>query len=98
MLRDIHDDHSPSLQAAEVSARSAVSCLIADPDTPRVDSTILRLLLEMTKLPSATKAWRFQVAEAFNDQKFFRMREDVALMWKPLICALMDGDKERAPR
>jgi hypothetical protein len=49
----------------------------------------------MTKLPTATKAWRFQVAEAFNDQKFFRMREDEAVMWKPLICALMDGDKER---
>lgn len=60
-----------------------------------VDVTVLRVLLELTKLPSATKAWRLQVGEAFNDQRFFKVKLTLATLWKPLICGLMDSDKER---
>jgi hypothetical protein len=60
-----------------------------------VDVTVLRVLLELTKLPSATKAWRLQVGEAFNDQRFFKVKLSLATLWKPLISGLMDSDKER---
>jgi hypothetical protein len=60
-----------------------------------VDGTVLRILLELTKLPSAARAWRVQVGEAFNDQRFFKVKLSLATLWKPLICGLMDSDKER---
>ncbi|ORY25817.1 Dopey, N-terminal-domain-containing protein [Naematelia encephala] len=61
----------------------------------RVDVKILHILLEMTKIPSATKAWRLQVGDAFNDSRFFRMSPKISNLWRPLIGALMDSDKER---
>lgn len=60
-----------------------------------MNSTVLRLLSQLAKLPSATKAWRIHVGDAFNDARFFRMRPEDALEWKLLVCALMDNDKER---
>lgn len=61
----------------------------------RVDVPIIRIIHEMTKIPSATRSWRLIVGDAFNDNRFFRCRPDEISWWKPLICALMDGDKER---
>ncbi|WVR03947.1 hypothetical protein IAU60_000946 [Kwoniella sp. DSM 27419] len=61
-----------------------------------VESSTLRLILEITKIPSAAKIWRFQTGEAFSDIHFFKAKsvEDIAL-WKSLISSLMDSDKER---
>lgn len=56
---------------------------------------MLHILLELAKLPSATKAWRLQVGEAFNDQRFFKIKPDDSVEWKPLINSLMDSDRER---
>lgn len=61
----------------------------------RVDSTILGILHEMTKIPAAVKSWRLPVADAFNDNRFFKMAPDESAQWKPLVCALMDSDRER---
>ncbi len=60
-----------------------------------MDVAILLIVLEISKISSATKAWRLQVSDAFNDARFFRVRLQEALLWKPLICALMDSDRER---
>jgi hypothetical protein len=49
----------------------------------------------MTKIPAAVKSWRLPVAEAFNDTRFFKMTPEESTRWKPLVCALMDSDKER---
>lgn len=49
----------------------------------------------MTKIPAAVKSWRLPVGEAFNDNRFFQMPADESALWKPLVCALMDSDKER---
>lgn len=64
-------------------------------DVLRVDTSVLHVLLELSKLPSAAKAWRLQVGEAFNDQRFFRISLKDSSRWKRLICALMDSDRER---
>ena len=61
----------------------------------RVDATVLRVLLGLSKIPSATKAWRLQIGEAFNEARFFAIDFEEASLWKPLICALLDSDKER---
>ncbi|WWC60178.1 uncharacterized protein I303_102743 [Kwoniella dejecticola CBS 10117] len=61
-----------------------------------VEASILRLLLEITKIPSAIKTWRVQISDVFNDSRFFRSTtEDDVGYWKSLICGLMDSDKER---
>lgn len=60
-----------------------------------MDSSILHILLELAKLPSAIKSWRLQVGEAFNDHRFFKIDTKDAGRWKRLISALMDSDRER---
>lgn len=49
----------------------------------------------MTAIPVAVKSWRLPVGDAYNDNRFFRMRPEESALWKPLVCALMDSDKER---
>lgn len=61
----------------------------------KVDDVILSLLQELTKIPAAVKSWRPPVGDAFNDNRFFRMSPKEAEQWRPLVCALMDSDKER---
>lgn len=56
---------------------------------------MLNLLREMTKIPVAVKSWRLLVGDAYNDNRFFKMRPEESAQWKPLVCALMDSDKER---
>lgn len=59
-----------------------------------MDAAILRVFLEISKISSTVKAWRLQVGDAFNEARFFQHRWQEAQLWKPLICALMDSDKE----
>ncbi|WWC87738.1 uncharacterized protein L201_002630 [Kwoniella dendrophila CBS 6074] len=61
-----------------------------------VNPSVLQLLFEITKIPSALKTWRVQISDIFNDSRFFKniSEEDIGY-WKPLICGLMDSDKER---
>ncbi|KAL7419677.1 hypothetical protein Q5752_005591 [Cryptotrichosporon argae] len=61
----------------------------------RVDASILGILTEMTKIPAAVKSWRLLIGDAFNDQRFFRASPAQTSLWRPLIRALMDSDKER---
>ncbi|OCF39597.1 hypothetical protein I317_06612 [Kwoniella heveanensis CBS 569] len=62
----------------------------------QVDPSILRIVIEITKIPSALKTWRIQIGDSFNDSRFFKGKsfEDIGY-WKSLICSLMDSDKER---
>ncbi|WWC68766.1 uncharacterized protein I206_102700 [Kwoniella pini CBS 10737] len=60
------------------------------------EASVLRLLLEIIKIPSAVKVWRVQISELFNDPRFFKLKsEDEIDLWKALVCGLMDSDKER---
>ncbi|WRT65559.1 uncharacterized protein IL334_002504 [Kwoniella shivajii] len=62
----------------------------------KVEPNILRLLLEISRIPSATKTWRIQIGEVFNDPRFFKLKSSEEVRyWKALICSLMDSDKER---
>ncbi|KAI8459463.1 Dopey, N-terminal-domain-containing protein [Phakopsora pachyrhizi] len=63
--------------------------------TFETDETLANLLVEMTKHSAASKAWRPQVIETFNDAKFFNFSPEVGRRWKPIIQALLNTDKER---
>ncbi|KAK4687443.1 hypothetical protein P7C73_g2673, partial [Tremellales sp. Uapishka_1] len=63
----------------------------------KVETSILQILSEMTRIPSAVRAWRPSVGDAFNDSRFFKSQPETTAYWKPLICSLMDSDKERLP-
>lgn len=58
-----------------------------------VDTVILDILTEMVKIPSAVKAWRNPITDAFNDNRFFNSTPVASARWRPLIRALMDSDK-----
>jgi hypothetical protein len=62
---------------------------------PVIDATCLHVVEELSKIPGAAKAWRIQVGDAFNDAEFFRLSHVEVVGWKPLICSLMDSDRER---
>ncbi|WVF67091.1 hypothetical protein IAT40_001836 [Kwoniella sp. CBS 6097] len=80
------------------SACSGVMTNIAIPAfrKQKVEPSILRIVLEITRIPSALKTWRIQIGDSFNDARFFKRQsfEDIGY-WKSLICSLMDSDKER---
>ncbi|KAL1409508.1 hypothetical protein Q8F55_003491 [Vanrija albida] len=61
----------------------------------KVDNTVLNLLREMTKIPPAVKSWRLPIGDAFNDNRFFKIKPEDSATWKPLVRALFDSDKER---
>lgn len=58
-----------------------------------VEPIILDIIREMVKIPAAARSWRTTVNEAFNDVRFFNCSPAVASKWKPLVKALVDGDK-----
>jgi hypothetical protein len=60
-----------------------------------VDGVVLTVLQELTRIPAATKSWRIQVGEAFNDSRFFMNGRDQVKLWKSIIRSLMDSEKER---
>ena len=58
--------------------------------------SILSLLYQISKLPSATKIWRRDVLDLFNDPRIFHSTPVMlARGWQPLIRQLVLADKER---
>lgn len=81
-----------------LSACSSISQTLVVPVFRRhrySDDATVTLLREMARIPPAAKAWRPPLAEAFNDNRFFKITPTDSEPWKPLVCALMDSDKER---
>ncbi|TFK56468.1 hypothetical protein OE88DRAFT_1715528 [Heliocybe sulcata] len=58
-----------------------------------VESVILDMTREMTRIPSALKAWRGPVVDILNDNRFFNSTPDSGLRWKPVIKSLFDADR-----
>lgn len=66
------------------------------PDT--VSKTTLVLLQELARLPNNQKSWRKDVADAFNDARFFGSAVPlVHAAWLPLLKQWAGTDKERMP-
>jgi hypothetical protein len=58
-----------------------------------LDSTIVDIIAELTKLPPALKVWRTPVSDILYDSRLFQSNSVVSLKWKPIIKALFDSDK-----
>jgi hypothetical protein len=66
------------------------------PDT--VSKTMLTLLTELSRLPNNQKSWKKDLADAFNDPRFFA--SSIPLVhtgWLPLLKQWTVADKERMP-
>ncbi|KAI4097905.1 MAG: hypothetical protein LQ344_000177 [Seirophora lacunosa] len=62
-----------------------------------VTPSFLDLLLAMARIPEASKIWRKDVAEAFNDTRFFgeKSHDLAAPKWLPLLGQWIISDKDR---
>lgn len=82
------------------SACSGIIVAIVNPAfrRQRVDAPILRLILEISRIPSTAKTWRPLVSDFFSDHRLFKSKPSVETdYWKQLILALFTSDKERFP-
>jgi hypothetical protein len=53
------------------------------------------MLQQMIAIPGAIKSWRAPVADSFNDASFFNAPPASGQLWRPLVKALMDSEKDR---
>ncbi|KAL9025037.1 MAG: hypothetical protein Q9196_006070 [Gyalolechia fulgens] len=62
-----------------------------------ITSKLLELLLSMTRITEASKVWRRDVAEAFNDSRFFcdHSYELASSRWLPLLREWINSDRDR---
>ncbi|KAK4165662.1 protein dopey [Cladorrhinum sp. PSN259] len=66
------------------------------PDT--VSNNTLVLLQELARLPNNQKSWKKDVADAFNDSRFFGSNVNLVQSgWLPLLKQWTVNDKERVP-
>ncbi|EPS45678.1 hypothetical protein H072_330 [Dactylellina haptotyla CBS 200.50] len=57
---------------------------------------LLEMVYHITKIPNTQRLWRKEVADAFNDNKFFTASvSSVKNYWKPLLRQWIISDKER---
>ncbi|KAJ7665387.1 Dopey, N-terminal-domain-containing protein [Mycena polygramma] len=62
-----------------------------------VDTVVVTIIHEMTKIPAALKTWRPPVAELLSDNRLFNCSAEGAEKWKPIIKSLFDLDKAAFP-
>ena len=63
-----------------------------------ISQRMLDLMIALASIPEAAKAWKKDVAEAFNDAKFFSTSLSLAQNgWLPIIRQWSLADKERMP-
>lgn len=58
-----------------------------------VEPTVISSISEMTKIPTAIKAWRTPVIDLLNDNRVFNSEPVDGTRWKPIVKALYDADK-----
>ncbi|PGH06449.1 hypothetical protein AJ79_06539 [Helicocarpus griseus UAMH5409] len=63
-----------------------------------VNKSVLALLQQMSKIPTASKYWRKDVGDAFNDAKFFTMKLSIIKThWLDLLRHWVLTDRDRLP-
>ena len=62
-----------------------------------VDTTVVTIIQEMSKIPAALKTWRPPVSELLSDNRLFNCTSDAADKWKPIMKSLFDLDKAAFP-
>lgn len=62
-----------------------------------LNSSILGLLVSISRIPNSSKAWKKELTDAFNDAKFFSMMPIDSQAWLPLIHQLVVAEKDVLP-
>lgn len=58
-----------------------------------VDSGVIHVLREMSRIPTALKSWRTPVIDLLNDNRIFNCTPEDANNWRPIVKAIYDSDK-----
>ena len=58
-----------------------------------VDDIILQMILEMSRIPAALKAWRSVVSDILSDNRFFNSPLEAGRGFRSIARALVDTDK-----
>ncbi|RDL34750.1 Cellular morphogenesis regulator [Venustampulla echinocandica] len=87
------------LSAANIISTSVIGPTFKSKAFPdNVSKSTLVLLYQLSRLPNTHKAWKKDVADAFNDSKFFSTALSlVDSDWLPLLKQWTLGEKERMP-
>ncbi|KAK0729152.1 Dopey, N-terminal-domain-containing protein [Apiosordaria backusii] len=84
--------------ATAISANVIGPTLRSKPFPDTVSKNTLVLLQELSRLPNNQKSWKKDVADAFNDSRFFGSNLSlVHTGWLPLLKQWAVADKERMP-
>ncbi|PPQ99509.1 hypothetical protein CVT24_005299 [Panaeolus cyanescens] len=62
-----------------------------------VDSTVIQIFYELTKIPAALKSWKSPMLDLLNDNRLFNCNPSDAAKWKPIVKAFYDSDKTAMP-
>ncbi len=58
-----------------------------------VDSSVLAVLRETTRIPAAIRAWRVPIVDMLNDNRCFNSSPSAGKEWKQLVKLLYETDK-----
>ena len=62
-----------------------------------LDSTVISILQEMTRIPAALKSWRAPVADLLSDNRLFNCDPESASRWRLIVKVLYDSDRTAFP-
>ncbi|KAF9566957.1 hypothetical protein CPC08DRAFT_758587 [Agrocybe pediades] len=62
-----------------------------------VDSTVIQILQEMSRIPAALKSWKTPVLDLLSDNRLFNCNPVDAVKWRPIVKVLYDTDKTVLP-
>ncbi|EMR09440.1 hypothetical protein PNEG_02382 [Pneumocystis murina B123] len=89
-------DNEKILQACNMIMTNIIGFENRNSQSPRKYSEdSLVLLAKLSEVPGSYKSWRKEVLDAFNDNSFFYISLNEALLWKPIIKQLYGNNKER---
>ncbi|KAG7099897.1 hypothetical protein E1B28_001698 [Marasmius oreades] len=97
LRRFLVDTDKVSTSCTNIAYYVVSPCLRGKLRPLEVDSTTIAIIQEMTRIPSAFKAWKSPVTELLNDNRLFSCTPESAEMWKPIIKSLFDSDKTAFP-
>jgi hypothetical protein len=81
-----------------ITANITVPTLRAKAFPSNISEDFLALLLQLTRMPQASKLWRKDVSDAFNDIKFFNMPLNlIQSYWLSIILEYVKNDNDRLP-
>lgn len=94
----LNDSDRVTAAANNISTSVISPALHAKSFPENVSNDLLTLLQQLCTIPQASKSWRKDVSDAFNDMRFFSSRRDLVItFWLPILFQLNVSDKERMP-